>query len=164
MDGIVAHFGGLWDSQCKVPGMIPRRAKGGSGSTVGSSTRVDGHAAEIFDSMDVAPADSRNSISLDRVPSMAELRDAFIAASSTRPNLVETKRAPRAGAPAASPPPSLPSSTWACDQASSGRMAEEAMWRCRGYEVHDALDKQFEGMNMIDDGFCLAISHHDRRR
>ena len=91
MDGIVAHFGGLWDSQCKVPGMIPRRAKGGSGSTVGSSTRVDGHAAEIFDSMDVAPADSRNSISLDRVPSMAELRDAFIAASSTRPNLVETK-------------------------------------------------------------------------
>ena len=55
MDNIVAHFGGLWDAQVKVPGMIPTRAKGGSGSTAGNealrqgsgpSSKIPAHASK----------------------------------------------------------------------------------------------------------------------
>ena len=85
MSQIVHHFGGLWDAQIKT-GMISARAAGGRGNTTGSSTRVDGHQAEVINGFAAdADIDTFGALSLDNMPSMGELRDAFVSASSIRP-------------------------------------------------------------------------------
>ena len=90
MSQIVHHFGGLWDAQVKT-GMITARAAGGRGSTTGSSTRVDGHQADAVINGFAADAevDTFGALSLDNMPSVGELRDAFVSASSIRPAATE---------------------------------------------------------------------------
>ena len=91
MQRITEHFGAMWTAAFNNK-TIPQRAPGGKGATIGSSTRTDGFEASIamVDMMSLGSEQAEpggGMMDLNSLPAIGTLRDAFVAATSTKPTL-----------------------------------------------------------------------------